>query len=306
MDVSIVIVNYNTRDLLRNCLNSIYEKTKSLDFEVIVSDNGSVDGSVEMIRSEFPQVMVIENNANLGFGTANNRGTRRACGKYIFFLNSDTILLNNAVKLFFDYWESSSDRENIGAMGANLLDKNGNISHSGESFPSLNTAIKDTFLRVISCAVRTFLYFVFRKPIARISDQNESRLPQYGEIDQIVGADLFMLNNEDALFDDNIFLYCEETELEYRLYKKNKKRLLIDGPQIVHLEGASTKKQLDKVRYFKSFSVINFNLHRVYFFKKHFKSPFRVFVLKLCLFMLWMNPLIFGETKKYFGKLFKI
>ena len=87
MDVSIVIVNYNTRDLLRNCLNSIYEKTKSVDFEVIVSDNGSVDGSVEMIRSEFPQVMVIENNANLGFGTANNRGTRRACGKYIFFLN---------------------------------------------------------------------------------------------------------------------------------------------------------------------------------------------------------------------------
>lgn len=306
MDVSIVIVNYNTRDLLRDCLKSIYEKTKSVDFEVIVSDNGSVDGSVEMIRSEFPQVIVIENNANLGFGTANNRGTERACGKYIFFLNSDTVLLNNAVKIFFDYWESSSDRENIGAIGANLLDKNGNISHSGENFPSLNKAIKDTFLRVISCSVRTFLYLVFRKPIARIPSQNESRVPYYGEIDQVVGADLFMLNNEDALFDEKIFLYCEETELEYRLYRKNKKRLLIDGPQIVHLEGASTKKQLDKVRYFKSFSVINFNLYRVYFFKKHFNSPFRVFVLKLCLFMLWMNPLIFGETKKYFGRLFRI
>lgn len=71
MDVSIIIVNYNTRDLLKNCINSIYEHTKEIDFEVIVSDNGSVDGSIEMLKKEIPQVVLIENNANLGFGAAN-------------------------------------------------------------------------------------------------------------------------------------------------------------------------------------------------------------------------------------------
>ena len=110
MDVSIIIVNYNTKKLIKNCINSIYKHTKDVDFEIIVSDNGSVDGSVEMIKSEFPNVILIENNANLGFGAANNRGLKIAKGKYIFYLNSDTVLLNNAVKYFFDYWENALSR----------------------------------------------------------------------------------------------------------------------------------------------------------------------------------------------------
>ena len=116
-DVSIIIVNYNTMDLTRNCLKSVFEQTKDISFEVIVSDNGSNDGSIEMIKSEFPQVVLIENNANLGFGAANNRGLKMTKGKYIFYLNSDTVLLNNAVKNFFDYWENSPEKEKIGAFG---------------------------------------------------------------------------------------------------------------------------------------------------------------------------------------------
>ena len=104
-DVSIIIVNYNTKQLLADCLKSIYEQTNNIDFEVIVSDNGSVDGSIEMLKRDFSQVILIENNANLGFGAANNRGLEVAKGKYIFYLNSDTVLLNNAVKIFFDYLE---------------------------------------------------------------------------------------------------------------------------------------------------------------------------------------------------------
>ena len=128
MDVSIIIVNYNTKQLLKDCLNSIYEHTENISFEVIVSDNGSKDGSIEMLKAEFPQVILIENNANLGFGKANNKGLAIAKGKYIFYLNSDTILLNNAVKLFFDYFEENGKKENIGALGCNLLDKQGNIN----------------------------------------------------------------------------------------------------------------------------------------------------------------------------------
>ena len=81
LDVSIIIVNYNTKELLADCLNSIYERTKNINFEVIVSDNGSKDSSIEMLKKNFPQVLLIENNANLGFGAANNRGLAIASGK---------------------------------------------------------------------------------------------------------------------------------------------------------------------------------------------------------------------------------
>ena len=100
LDVSVRIVNYNTKDVIHNCLKSIYEHTKEITFEVIVSDNGSNDGSIEMIKLYFPQVVLIENNSNLGFGAANNRGFSLAKGKYIFYLNSDTMLNNNTVKFF--------------------------------------------------------------------------------------------------------------------------------------------------------------------------------------------------------------
>lgn len=113
MDVSVIIVNYNTLDLTRNCLKSIYEQTKDINFEVIVSDNGSVDGSIEMIRQDFPQVVLIENNANLGFGAANNRGLKIARGKYILYLNSDTLLQNNVVKIFYDYWETYENKSEL-------------------------------------------------------------------------------------------------------------------------------------------------------------------------------------------------
>lgn len=86
LDVSIIIVNYNTKDLTRNCLKAVFEQTKNISFEVIVSDNGSNDGSIEMIKSEFPQVILIENNENLGFGAANNCGGKN-CKRKIYFLS---------------------------------------------------------------------------------------------------------------------------------------------------------------------------------------------------------------------------
>src|SRR5574344_737129 len=125
MDVSIIIVNYNTKELTRNCLTSIYEKTKDVNFEVFVRDNNSKDGSISMIKKEFPSVILLENNANIGFGAANNRALKQAKGKYVFYLNSDTVLLNNAVKLFFDYFENAKDKENIGALGCNLVNGKG-------------------------------------------------------------------------------------------------------------------------------------------------------------------------------------
>ena len=90
IDVSVIIVNYNTKDLLQACINSVKEQTKDVSFEIIVSDNGSSDGSIEMLRGEFPEVIVLENKDNLGFGKANNRGAEIANGKYLFlFLHNN-------------------------------------------------------------------------------------------------------------------------------------------------------------------------------------------------------------------------
>ena len=142
MDVSVIIVSYNTLELTRNCLRSLFKETKEIEYEVIVSDNGSIDGSVEMIKSEFPTVILIENNTNLGFGAANNRALKIAKGKYIFYLNSDTVILNNAVQIFFNYWENSDENHNIGALGANLINENGDIIHSYGKFPTYSYEIK--------------------------------------------------------------------------------------------------------------------------------------------------------------------
>ena len=160
IDVSIIIVNYNTCMLLKNCLLSIFKHTKYITFEVIVSDNGSSDGSLEMLHQEFPNVLVIENKANLGFGVANNKGLSISKGKYILYLNSDTVLLNNAVKYFFDYWEKSNDKEKIGALGSNLLNENNEVIHSFGNFPSYRKEIEKLFIVNIKIFVSEIFGFL--------------------------------------------------------------------------------------------------------------------------------------------------
>jgi len=305
MDVSIIIVNYNTCETTKNCLTSIYEKTKEINFEIIVSDNGSKDGSIEMIRTGFPEVSLIENNANLGFGTANNRALAIAKGKYVFYLNSDTILLNNAVKIFFDHWENAVDKDTIGALGANLLDTQGHIIHSYGGFPDIDSVMKDTIKALYGTSKLTLLNVLFRKQISSYN-QNSSEKKILGEVDSIIGADLFLKNDEHAYFDEHYFMYCEETDLQYRLARQGKKRLLIDGPEIIHLNGASSKKEMpDTVRIFSTFSFINYNLSRIYFFRKHGVNRFKIFILKTALFFIWLNPLLFSKTKRYIPKLFR-
>lgn len=305
MDVSVIIVNYNTCEITKNCLKSVFEQTTGIEFEVIVSDNGSKDGSIEMIRAEFPEVILIENNANLGFGTANNRALAAAKGKYVFYLNSDTLLLNNAVKIFFDYWENAPEKETLGALGANLLDMDGHIIHSHGTFPQIDSVVADTVRALYGTYKLLALNILLKKQIPLChSEQRTNKL--LGEVDDVVGADIFLKNDEYAYFDERYFMYCEETDLQYRLMQHEKKRLLIDGPEIIHLDGASSKKDApDAVRVFTTFSSINYNLSRIYFFRKHGANRFKIFILKTVLFFIWLHPFIFPTTKRYFTKLLK-
>ena len=279
MDVSIIIVNYNTKELTRNCLKSVFEQTKDLNFEVIISDNGSSDGSVEMIKAEFPQVILIENKENLGFGAANNRGLAIAKGKYIFYLNSDTVLLNNAVKIFFDYWENTSYK--LGALGCVLLNSQLQEIHSSGSFPSYKSEIRS--LR--NCILDTIGLKIFIKKIIGYENKIEKR----GIVDYVIGADLFMLNNKFAVFDERFFMYYEECDMLYSLYKSNYKSLIIEGPQIIHLCGGS--ETLKSKRYsFKKKTSLFFWDSCLKYFEKNNKKNVCYFLLKAFVKFVYLFP----------------
>ena len=108
VDVSIIIVNWNTRELLRDCVSSIYEDAGNVSFEIIVVDNASVDGSVEMVMQDFPRVLLIENSENRGFAPANNQGMAIAKGRYVLLLKSDTVVLDNAISKTVSFEKSFS------------------------------------------------------------------------------------------------------------------------------------------------------------------------------------------------------
>ena len=303
MDVSIIIVNYNTKDLLFNCLNSIYEHVKNIEFEVIISDNGSKDGSEKMVRSNFPQCIFIENNANLGFGPANNIGLNQAKGKYILYLNSDTVLLNNAVKIFYDYWESNPNKNHIGALGAPLLDEDLQVIHSYGEFANYSINLKQLLKSNITNTIMTFEY-IFKTSLNKLRPTHRQDV-QEGPVQYITGADLFLRNDKYAYFDDYFFLYFEESDLQYKMKKANLDRLIIEGPRIQHLCGGSVGSDFN-IKRKASFSRIQYEISRIKFMKRYYNSPIFVFLSKFLVTLMWINPFLFSNTKKYIKTIWKL
>lgn len=296
LDVSIIIVNYNTKELTRNCLKSVFEQTKDISFEVIVSDNGSTDGSIEMIKFEFPSVVLIENNANLGFGAANNRGLSIAKGKYIFYLNSDTLLLNNAAKIFFDYWENSEDKDKIGALGGILLDKDLKEIHSGAKFPTYSSICKEQtqkfFLHIFKSICKLcYLKMIYRKVAEKHTVHSFICLDK---IEYVTGADLFLKNNSGAYFDEEFFLYYEETDLQLRLIEKNLFCKIVPEVRIIHLT-----KKIDNDFSISTFSDICNQVSAIKYVKKNLKL--RAFFLYFLIRIDWLNPFIKKNVKKVRG-----
>ena len=230
MDVSVVIVNYNTCFLLLQCLNSIYQIVEDVDFEVIVVDNASSDNSIQSVKDRFPQVILIENSENIGFGRANNLGVKYACGKYLFFLNSDTILINNSIKLFYEAMEKTPL---VAACGGNLLDGNGLATYSYGFFPNLLQEIFDCGLKFV------FPSFYFYKLSINKVVQSET-IPF--EVDYICGADIFVRKSifkQMGGFDETYFMFYEETDLFFRMKKKCFVSKIFPNINIIHLGGAS-------------------------------------------------------------------
>lgn len=233
VDVSIILVSYNTEALTRDCLKSVSEKTVGLNYDVWVVDNNSSDNTCEMIKNEFPQVHLIENKENKGFGSANNQAIRLCNSKYVFLLNTDTLLINNAIKILFDFMEANTE---IGACGGNLYDANGRHVHCYGHYKTFTSKMVKTF--------KLGAFFPKEKAINDDKGGNEGDL--FKEVDIIVGANLFMRKSvldEVGIFDEDFFLYDEETELQFRIKQAGYKIMLNPNSKIAHLEGKSTKNR---------------------------------------------------------------
>ncbi len=234
MDVSVIIVNYNTGKLLVDCINSIYEKTKGIDFEIIVSDNKSTDNSLQLIKEKFSDVKIIENEENLGFGKANNEGFKIAKGKYLFCLNPDTVLVNNAIKILYDFMEQNKI---CGACGGNLYNAKMEYIHSfgyGDDIKSL--ILRKTPLK--------FFYWNEYKKIKQYEKKTDRTKIQ--TVNHITGADLMLrksLTEELGGFSDKFFMYFEETELEVRIKRAGYEIYFVPESKIIHLEGKSHNKR---------------------------------------------------------------
>lgn len=233
LDVSIILVNYNTKELTRNCLKSIFEKTIDLNFEVFVVDNNSQDDSVEMIEREFPQVKLIRNEKNLGFGAANNIAIKQSNAKYILCLNTDTILIDNAIKQFFDFMEKA-ENSSVGACGAYLYNDNNEFVNSYGPLPNFYNS--------------SALYSIVNKIKNKLKLKKiyNNKLKNF-EVHFITGADLFIRKSvldEVGCFNEAFFMYAEDSDLCYRIRRNHYKLIILPYVHIIHLEGKSSSTNL--------------------------------------------------------------
>lgn len=234
LSVSIIIINYNTCQMTKECIDSVFNNTMGIDFEIILVDNASSDESKSVFTQD-SRIRYIYSEENLGFGKANNLGVVHARGRNIFFLNSDTLLINNAVKIISDYLDRDSD---CGICGGNLYDKEGLPTHS--------------FYRYY----QSFLRDVFR-PLFNLSDsirygknQFHNHSGQVLEVCQISGADLMLrksIIDKIGCFDPAFFMYYEDSELCYRVLKNGYKIVSVPDAKIQHLCGKSDKKGIANI-----------------------------------------------------------
>ncbi|MEY3501352.1 MAG: hypothetical protein RL308_3025, partial [Bacteroidota bacterium] len=217
MDVSIIIVNYNTCKMTSACIDSVYKYTKHLNFEVILVDNASHDDS-KMVFENYNNITYIYNKKNIGFGCANNIGVLKALGNYVLFLNSDTLLYRNIIKEMFDF-ANTNQHLNIGAIGSVLEDENGNYSQSFDQFLSIKSVLNNFLKRIV--------------PGKSYLSKKNNQLTQnsYSFVDYIIGADLFVpisLFNELQGFDSKFFMFYEEEDLQKRMEHLCKNRVIIN------------------------------------------------------------------------------
>ena len=269
MELSIIIVNYNTKNLLLKCLNSITSSLKDakLVYEIIVIDNGSKDGSVQQIKdqsaswqtknkSHEEKIKIIQNQKNAGFGKANNQGVKIAKGEYLLFLNTDIEVLDDGVWKLFQFIKNNSS---VSAAGGKLYNEDQSEQFSCGSFFDLPVVFASLFLKGDKIG------------LTRYSPVEERK------VDWVSGSCLIVRKKdfqELTGFDERIFMYMEEVDLLFRAKKKGYLTYFYPEAKFIHLGAATSKNLTDPI--------LNIYEGFLYFYKKH-KSKNELVILKIML-----------------------
>jgi GT2 family glycosyltransferase len=258
MDVSVCIVNWNTRELLGRCLQSIGERTAGLTVEIIVVDNASADGSAALVARDFPEVKLIVLPANIGFACGSNVAAGSASGRYVLYLNPDTELASNAI---FGMWTFLSGHPDHGAVGCRLLNSDGSIQLTcASSYPTPRNELTSLlcldrlFPRSKLCSSRELNYW----------DHTDSR-----DVECLSGACLMLpraLAQQLAGFDEHLFMYGEDLDLCCRVRREELALHYLASEVIYHHEGAASKKKG------RSFAPLRQRAANYYFLQKNFGS----------------------------------
>ncbi len=282
IELSIVIVSYNSWGDLKICLPSIYNNPPACTFEIILVDNNSDDLTADYIAVQYPEVKIIQSAENLGFAKANNLGVSKALGKHLFFLNPDTEVLPNAITNLFQFYRENTSL-NIGIIGPEQLNWDGTIGNSAGNFPKL----WQPFLELLPAKFYS----------------NKLRAKQVGnqllEVDYVAGSAMLCSKSTfDKIggFDTSFFLYYEETELQHRLQVAGYKQFVFMGAQIKHRCG-TTNHLVSKEK------ILHFEGGRVNYYRLVFgKSGERICRIALSLFYLSRSLL---PRKRYYWEAWK-
>lgn len=304
IDVSVIIVNWNTKDLLKECILSIQQQTHNISYEIIVIDNFSKDESVAMVRRDFSEVQLIANDFNAGFGQANNQGYEIAKGEYLLILNPDTVILDGAIEKLYHYIKQNN---HVGVCGPKCIHPDDSIQVSWASFPS----IKNIFTNNVTWkeAFSMFPWFQkFSKSEAIYTNEGFTVQNVIAEqkVDYVLGQCMMtpkFLIDQVGLFNENIFMYEEEADLCYRIKKAGYETWFYPEAVIIHHE----RQSIDQIPNYLEKEMKWFMDARGQFFRMHYGifAQFLFYILTfissfLKLFIMAFLWLIEKKKRDYF------
>ncbi|MBE2255297.1 MAG: glycosyltransferase family 2 protein [Ignavibacteria bacterium] len=269
IDVSIIIVSWNTKKLLENCINSIYNETKKYSFEIIVVDNDSPDNSAGMVKEFFPDVVLIANKTNNGFAPANNQGIKIAKGENILLLNPDTVVINNAIDKMLDYLYSHKN-DKIGIITCKLLNDDMTLQKSVNDFFNIwRSFFENRFFAEFFSKLNT------KKSFMSFWDHSETR-----EIDWAYGAVLLYTRevaDKVGMLDDRFWIYAEEMDFYIRVKRAGYKSIFLHDVEIIHY-GKSSSRQRRAAMFIQNYKSFYLFLKKHYSYLTYLTYRFRTYI----------------------------